>query len=305
MSPRREPISQISVVIHTKNAASTLERALASVVPWANDLVVADMESTDDTRKIAKSFGARVLSFDDVGYADPARNKALAEAKGPWILVLDADEEVPATLAEHLQALTEDASVQAYRVPRKNMIFGHWAKTGWWPDHIIRFFQKGAVHWPPEVHSQPIAEGVVRDIDAREEFAILHHNYDSIEQFLARMNTYTSLEAKQRGKEHVESPLRAAAHEFMRRYYQHEGYAQGDYGLLLSLLQSMYMGVAAAKRQELHGFDDANENTLLTVEHDLDEIFRDLCYWIADTHVRTERSFMKQLYWKIRRKLKV
>lgn len=294
----------ISVIIHTKNAANIVEKTLRSVSLWANEVLVVDMKSDDRTVEIAKSFGAKILTVDDMKYADPVRNIAIDKAKGPWIVVLDADEEISSSLAMTLQKLSNDMTVHAYALPRKNMIFGQWAKTGWWPDYIIRFFQKGYVTWPPAVHSLPVSTGVTVELEANEDNAIIHHNYDSVDQFIDRMNRYTSLEAEQ--KKDDQSLLNALFREYMRRFFAEKGYEQGRYGLALSLLQSCYMLVSAVKKMERKGFstDDAlacsNE-----VDEDLDAIYRDMCYWIADMHLQTEKSIIKKIYWKIRRKWKV
>jgi glycosyltransferase involved in cell wall biosynthesis len=297
-------VPEISVIIHTKNAEKTLRWAIKSVVLWANEVIVVDMKSTDETVAIAKEMGARVLSVPDAKFADPARQFALDKAKGPWIFVLDADEEVPKTLAEQLQLLAGNMEVQAYELPRKNMIFGQWAKTGWWPDYIIRFFQKGTVTWPGEVHALPIATGMVVKLEAKEELAILHHNYDSVEDFITRLNRYTSLEAEQKSEQRP--ILRAFYDEFMRRYFADQGLMQGSYGVVLSLLQACYMLIAEIKRMERKGFSiDHQAQAFSEVEDTLDDVYRDLCYWIADMHVKTARSPFNRLYWRLRRKLRV
>jgi len=297
-------MANISVVIHTKNAAHTIECAIRSVVLWASEILVIDMMSSDETMEIAKGLGAKIVSVPDMQFADPARQMGLERAKGPWILVLDADEEIPRTLAQTLQTLSEDMQVQAYELPRKNMIFGQWARTGWWPDYIIRFFQKGAVTWPGRVHALPEAKGRVVRLEDKEEYAIVHHNYENVEQFVERMNRYTSLEAQQ--KEHDASLFQSFFREFERRYFLEDGGMQGQYGYALSLLQACYMLIAQVKRMEQKGFfvDNAPQ-TMVQVEQELDDIYRDLCYWIADMHVRHNTSPISKIYWKIRRKLHV
>jgi glycosyltransferase involved in cell wall biosynthesis len=295
----------ITVIVHTRDSGRTLERALNSVFLWVDEILVADMSSEDNTRVIAKKFGAKVVRVETMEYADPVRNEVMDQAKSPWILVLDADEEISPTLAITLQELSQDTSVQAYRLPRKNMIFGQWAQTGWWPDYIIRFFQKGSVQWPSEVHGQPVATGITRERPAKEEFAIIHHNYETVAEFVERMNRYTTLELEKKGivSEH---PLKQGTDEFLRRYFAHHGYKQGSYGLSLSLLQGMYAVLTQIKLQEKNGFDQHNAaKAAFAFEHQLDESFRDLCYWIADLHVTLETSPLVRLYWRVRRKLRV
>lgn len=297
-------MADISVIIHTKNAADTIERAIKSVLLWANEILVIDMKSDDNTVEIAKGMGAKIISVPDMQFADPARQLGLERAKGPWILVLDADEEIPKSLAETLQQLTENSAVNAYEIPRKNMIFGHWAQTGWWPDYIIRFFQKGSVTWPGRVHALPEAKGTIARLEAKEEYAIIHHNYDSVEQFVTRMNRYTTLEAGQ--KTDTKSLMKSFFDEFERRYFQEDGMMQGQYGYALSLMQSCYMLIVQIKKIEQRGFSVDNVSKhMVQVEEELDDVYRDLCYWVADMHVKHDRSVLSKFYWKIRRKLSV
>lgn len=297
-------MAEISVIIHTKNAEKTLATAIKSVMFWANEIIVVDMKSDDRTIEIAKELGAKVLSVPDAKYADPSRQFALDKAKGPWILVLDADEEIPKTLALHLQQLATNMEIQAYELPRKNMIFGLWAHTGWWPDYIIRFFQKGFVTWPATVHGTPTSTGITQKVEAKEELAILHHNYKNVDEFIARLNRYTSLEAEQKSQERP--PIRAFFHEFIRRYFAEDGAQQGEYGQALSLLQSCYMLIAEIKRMEKKGFSASNPvRACAETEEELENIYKDLCYWIADMHIRSSHSLVDRFYWRMRRKLSV
>src|SRR5258708_3812982 len=97
----------ISVVINTKNMAGTIGQAIKSVEGIADEVIIVDMMSSDDTVAIAKKNGAQVFNYtEDLGFADPARNFALSKAKSDWILVLDADEEVPEALGRLLKKIS-------------------------------------------------------------------------------------------------------------------------------------------------------------------------------------------------------
>jgi glycosyltransferase involved in cell wall biosynthesis len=144
----------LSVVINTKNSSATLEKALGSVRSFADEIVVMDMQSTDNTLEIAKKYDCQVYSHKDVGYVEPARNAAIAKAKGEWIFILDADEEAPDKLKDLVSELST-TTTDSYFVPRSNIIFGRAVNTGWWPDYILRLFRKDHVTWSDELHAVP------------------------------------------------------------------------------------------------------------------------------------------------------
>src|SRR5262245_10992026 len=122
----------LSVVINTKNSAETLRRALQSVA-FADELIVVEMESTDETLSIAREFNARTFQHQDVGYVEPARNFALDQAKQDWILVLDDDEEVSSGLHQQVESVVNGSVTKAlkadvYWLPRQNIVFNRWVK---------------------------------------------------------------------------------------------------------------------------------------------------------------------------------
>src|SRR5690606_14218835 len=128
------------------------KRTLKSV-RFADEVVIVDMQSTDATLAIAQEVTDRIISVKDVGYVEPARNTALSKATGDWILLVDADEEVPETLRDYLfERMEQPDSAEAYYLPRKNIVFGTWYHyAGWWPDYQLRFFKRGTVTWPTKI----------------------------------------------------------------------------------------------------------------------------------------------------------
>src|SRR5512142_1439943 len=126
--------TKVSVVINTLNEESNLPYCLRSVAPWASDIVVVDMHSTDDTRKIAERYGARVFLHEPLGFADPARAFAVSKATHDWILVLDADELVSVALHDELLRIASADEADVVKIPRRNYMFGApLADTGWAP----------------------------------------------------------------------------------------------------------------------------------------------------------------------------
>jgi (heptosyl)LPS beta-1,4-glucosyltransferase len=236
----------ISVVVNTYNEAGGLARCLKSVEKLADEIVVVDMQSTDDSVKIAKTFGAEVFSHEKMDYVEPARNFAISKATGKWILILDPDEKISFGLARNLKFIAEkkDNEVDYVLVPRKNIIFGKWMEnTRWWPDYIPRFFKKGKVSWPKQIHRQPELKGNIYTLPDDKNSAIVHYHYDSLDQFLSRAMRYSEVQAEELIKEKKyklssSDLVLKPAGEFYSRFFVGEGYRDGFHGLALAVLQS-------------------------------------------------------------------
>lgn len=290
-----------SAIINTRNEASNIKRAINSVKKWADEVIVVDMESTDDTVKIAKDLGAKVYKHDNVGYVEPARNFAISKASGDWILILDADEEAPKSLLTKLTSIAESESVTHIQIPRKNIIFDKWIQhSRWWPDHNIRFFQKGSVTWNDTIHSVPQVTGLGADLPADTEYAIIHHHYQTISQYISRLNRYTNHQLTQLQSQgykfHWHDLITQPTNEFFGRYYAGSGYKDGLHGFALAILQAFSEFILYLKAWEAHKFPDtqmsASEYDQLTRQ-----TIKDLAHWQAQAD--TQNS----LVWRLRRKL--
>lgn len=297
---------KLSVVINTKNTAESLARSIKSV-QWADEVLVADMHSLDETVKIAQECGARVVELPEYGRVEPeGRNLANQAATGDWLLQLDADETVPTQLTEKIQyLLSQKNQIQAYFIPRKNLIFSQWIQhSGWWPDYQPRLFQKGSLHWVGGVHSKPQIKGATEKVEAKEDLAIIHYNYHSISDYVERLNRYTSLGAVENLKKSLpidNNYTQVFSSELWSRYFYHQGWRDGDIGLLLAYLQSFSQVVQLAKTKELTGQIGKKSGSL--PETEFRNLIRDMKYWLADYHVKNDKSIMSRLYWKVRRKI--
>lgn len=297
-------MAKISVVINTLNEEKNLPRLISSIKGLADEIVVVDMYSTDDTKKVAESLGAKVYLHKNLGYVEPARNYAVSKARGDWILILDADEEVGNKLFLKIKKIIEKPSADFYRLPRKNIIFSKWIKySQWWPDYNIRLFKKGSVLWSEDIHSVPLTQGNGLDIDPKEDLAIIHNNYSSIEQYLEKMNRYTSVQAKlliSQGhrfiwKDLITKPLK----EFLARYFANEGYKDGLHGLALSLLQAFSETVLYLKIWQQEKF----QSQAVTLDESIKEFktaSRDINWWFAESFIRTN-NILKSIPHKIKR----
>lgn len=299
-------MTKLSVVINTLNEAANLPRALASIANFASEVVVVDMKSDDETRQIAEKFGAKVFEHERTNYVEPARNFAISKATGDWILILDADEELPVTLLTKIKSITEsDSAGDYYRLPRKNIIFGKWIKhSRWWPDFNIRLFKKGAVSWNEIIHSVPITQGRGVDLAADEKLAIIHHHYESISQYIQRLDRYTTIQANQRNKEGYlftwRDLITKSSGEFFGRYFEGEGFRDGLHGLVLAALQSFSEFVVLLKAWEIEKFEQKSV-TLIETSAALNQLKSDFNYWQADTQLKEKGGFILR----IRRKLRI
>jgi (heptosyl)LPS beta-1,4-glucosyltransferase len=298
-------VGKISVVINTLNEEKNLPRALASIKGFADEVVVVDMKSDDKTAEIAKKAGAKVYQHKRIGYVEPARNYAVSKTTGEWILILDADEQAPKALIKELKKIVQKPKADYYRLPRKNIIFGKWIKhSRWWPDYNIRFFRKEFVSWSEIIHSVPITQGKGLDLQAREDLAIIHYHYDSIEQFVERMNRYTSEHAKLRIKDGYkfkwQDLIKKPTEEFLSRYFSGEGYKDGIHGLALAGLQAFSELVLYLKIWQKKGFEEGKIQIEEVVEVMKDKE-TDIHYWQADALLKSGGGIIQ----KIKRRFKL
>ena len=285
--------------------AASLRKTLQSVQNFADEVVIVDMNSSDETYDVAKEFSAKIYPYEkDLGFADPARNFALSKATSDWILVLDADEEVPFHLKAYLREVMNESKSAAYFLPRKNFIFGKWIQhTGWWPDYQLRFFKKGEVAWSDTPHTLPTSKSPAEYIPAKENLAVIHQNYTSISQFIDRLNRYTTLEKRHNNETITSSHIvQSFSREFLGRFFAHNGIKDGQHGITLAFLQAFYEVAATAKNWEKQGFKETNEPE--KVEKELRVFQKDLNYWLAEYHIKNSHS-LEKIYWKIRRKVKL
>ncbi|MBI3103908.1 glycosyltransferase family 2 protein [Candidatus Daviesbacteria bacterium] len=292
---------KISVVINTLNEEKNIQRAIGSV-GWADEIVVCDMDSEDQTREIAEKSGAKVFLCKRQGFVEPARNFAISKATGNWILILDADEEIPESLAKRLKELVSKQITSDYiEIPRKNIIFSRWmSASGWWPDYQIRFFKKGAVVWNSKIHSKPKFKGMGLKLPAEEKLAIVHHNYQTIWQFIERMNRYTTIEAEQLLKDGYQFKwtdlFQKPLDEFLSRFFANKGYQDSLHGFALSLLQAFAFFTTYLKVWQFQGFQE-NKITLSEVEQEKKKGGYAIDYWMKQVKKSTNpfKGFFKNL----------
>jgi glycosyltransferase involved in cell wall biosynthesis len=185
--------SSLSVAIITLNEAANLPRALASV-RFAQEIVVLDSGSTDETADIAMRTGARLLEEPWKGFARQ-KNSAIKHTTGDWVLSLDADEEVSHALGQEIQALLAgDPPFSAYRIPRLNHFLGAPLRHGgYWPDPKLRLFRRGVARF----EERPVHETMTAGCPvSRLKGPLIHHCYPTLGEYIDHMNRYSSLGAQ-------------------------------------------------------------------------------------------------------------
>ena len=298
--------STLSIVINTKNSAPFLEKCLRSVRDIADQIVIMDMQSSDQTVEIAKRFKAEIYLHEDVGFVEPARNAALSHATSDWIFVIDSDEELSPSLRKEIPTLLQ-GEVDAYFVPRSNIIFDKAMKTGWWPDYQLRLFRNGSVKWPETIHAVPQVTGEVKWLEPKRDTALIHHNYQSIDQFVDRAQRYSSIAAAEQsrnseGKETLRHPVDAFFAEFFSRWYANNGFDDELHGQYLSLFQGWTRVLELARAWERDGFPQKSRPLSLSAL--LWQRAREAKWWENREQWEKSRG-LARWYWRVRMKLRV
>jgi (heptosyl)LPS beta-1,4-glucosyltransferase len=232
---------RITAVILTLNEAKHIVECLQTLA-WADETLVFDSFSNDQTVFLAQQHGARVSQHKFEHYAQQ-RNAALNAVNADWVFFVDADERCTPALAAEIRLAIRSTAHHVWAVPRHNYLFGRLTQgNGWFPDYQARLFQVGQSGFDPNrmVHELPIFEGALGYLKE----PLTHYNYENIPQFHAKQRKYAQLDANTlfqqgiRAKPHnfLLQPLR----EFRRRFFGLRGYRDGLHGLRLSLLLAYY-----------------------------------------------------------------
>ncbi len=195
----------LSLVLITLNAGPRLRDVLASV-PFADDIVVVDSGSTDETAAIAAEFGARMVTHGWAGFG-PQKAYAVSLAKNDWVLCLDADETLSPVLSRSIVQAFGDAlpAYPVYRFARCNVFMGRPLKHGeGYPDFNTRLFRRDTARWSDDI----VHEHVLSDVPPRTlEGDLLHYSADDLKVYLDKQNRYTSLAAERALARNEAAPL--------------------------------------------------------------------------------------------------
>jgi glycosyltransferase involved in cell wall biosynthesis len=245
-------VPSVSVTIITLNEADHIAAAIDSTA-WADEIIVVDSGSSDETVAIARGKGARVEVRAWTGWVDQ-KNYAAGLASHDWVFSLDADERVTPALATEIRTvLREEPAARGYRVPRVTFHLGRWIRTtDFYPDFQTRLYDRRAARWQGKyVHESVAVDGPAGRLTNE----LQHYSYRNLEDHLDRINQYTTLAAQQmREGGRRAGPLDLLVHPpaaFLRNYILRRGFMDGSAGLTISLVNSYAVFLKFAKLWEL------------------------------------------------------
>ena len=230
------PLAPLTAVIITKDEASNISRCLNSLRMVAEEVVVIDSGSTDDTIAIARELGARVISTEWKGYAQ-TKNFGNSLASNDWILSIDADEVISPELAGEILNLKLTQG-KAYRFNRLNNFFGQWIKySGWFPDWKIRIFDRRTAYWVGEyVHEKLKFSEPIRI--QKMEGLLYHFSYQSHQDHWNRIELYSSLSAAELFANRVKptwiKQKGGPVFRFFKTFILQKGFLDGKAGWIIS-----------------------------------------------------------------------
>jgi glycosyltransferase involved in cell wall biosynthesis len=232
----RHSLASLSVIVITHNEAHNIEACLRAV-SFANQLVVLDSGSTDDTVKIAASLGAEVGTASDWRGFGVQKNRALALATSEWVLSVDADERVTAQLQAEILACLSAPVFDVYSFPRLSSYCGQYMRhSGWYPDRVTRLFRRSAARFSEDlVHERLVTSRPVGQLQS----PLMHESFLNFEAVLDKANRYSTAGAQiLRDKGRSASIGKAVGHglwAFIRTYFLRLGFLDGWMGFVLAV----------------------------------------------------------------------
>lgn len=240
----------LSVILITSNEANNIRRALDSV-KFADEIIINDSGSTDETLEIAQAYGCRIIRSEFTGFG-VAKQTALDAAKSDWVLSIDADEEIDPILASMIKQAMTSTEYGGYYLNRKSQFLGRWMlHSGWCPDYLPRLFCRDRGRFTSDtVHERIEIDGVLGRLEGH----ILHYTDPDIEHYLKKLNRYTTLSAEAlhgqgRRFKALDVVLKPPA-TFIKMYILKSGFRDGIQGLMLALLSSFHVLCKYAKLWE-------------------------------------------------------
>ncbi|MBI5788222.1 MAG: glycosyltransferase family 2 protein [Candidatus Schekmanbacteria bacterium] len=243
----------LSVAIITLNEEENIRACLESVA-WADEIVVVDSGSLDNTREICREFNCRIIQKEWPGFGRQ-KNFAVSQCTHDWVLNIDADERLTPELQSEIRKLSEKCApvYHGYYIARQNFFLGRWIKYGgWYPDYNLRLFNRREGKFNErQVHEAVQLNGNGGYLTN----PLQHYTYKSVSDYYQRMERYSNLAAQQMYQEGrmagISGLLLHPLAAFFRMYFFKMGFRDGYYGLVLAGLYTAYTFAKYAKLWEL------------------------------------------------------
>jgi glycosyltransferase involved in cell wall biosynthesis len=243
----------ISILLPTFNNANSVRETLESV-KWADEILVVDSFSTDETVAICREYGARLLQHEYINSAKQ-KNWAAPQCRHEWVLQIDTDETLEPGAREEIEAAIAScpADVHAFRLPRRNHVLGRWLRRcGIYPDYQMRLFRRDQGRWiEREVHAHVVVPGEVRTLKHH----VMHYGMPSISKQLRNLDRYTRYEADELRKQGIRFRWSRVVVRpwlvFLHRYFWLRGFLDGWRGFVLCSYLAIYAFLSQAKLWEL------------------------------------------------------
>jgi glycosyltransferase involved in cell wall biosynthesis len=253
----KEHKNSLTVVIITKNEESEIDDCIKSL-SFADEIVVVDSESTDDTAKIARKNGATIIIHPFKDFSNQ-REVGLKHAKGAWILYIDADERVPAELAQEIKASIVSDRFGSYKIPRRNFFYKKYEWPGY--ESMQRLFQKSElVGWHGKVHESPRTKtdkvGLLKN-------PILHYTHKDLSSMVEKTNKWSEIESELIfATNHPQMQswrfVRIMLTKFAESFFKQGGWKMGTVGFIESIYQAYSYFIVYAKLWERQKNTNAN-----------------------------------------------
>ncbi len=230
----------LSVSIISFNEESNIERCLKSIKDIANEIIVVDSHSTDNTREIARQFGAKVYEEDWKGHV-AQKNSALEKCSNPWVLALDCDEALSEELKRSIINAITNPDCDGYAVNRKTFYVGKWINHAWYPDWKLRLVKKEKARWVgTDPHDRLVVDGRIKKLSGD----LYHYSYKDVTDHFKRVITYAVISAdayiKEGRKAGIIELLFNPFYGFFKHYFLKMGFLDGIQGLIISMSNFFY-----------------------------------------------------------------
>ena len=244
-------MNKISVVIITKNEEVNIQRCIESA-RWADEIVVYDSGSIDETTAIASKLGARVHTGAWLGFG-PTKHVATGLASHDWVLSIDADEEIPAALKNEILHKRDHLNPEVgYLVPRLSWYLGKWIRHGgWYPDYQLRFFHRQHSQWSPDTIHEKVKSKFTEKLSNH----LNHYVFKTIEHQVDTNNRYSTLQAQELRKKGQSMNwfhfLTKPTVKFLECYFWKLGFMDGWVGYLIARNAAYSVFLKWSKLKEL------------------------------------------------------